>query len=413
MTANTQAVRDYFLDNSLRAETVERNPLFRGRKKEIDSVLRSAAKLDRSTVPLANMTALIHGAPGAGKSELMAQLQSRLTTLDTRKPIAFLWGGVELLTNADIFAGALRKALPKRARWPFFAQKVSAEVKGEFLGVGAGSVGIKVEDGSAGTGDIARLMRLTEGPYRRVGLPVIVLMIDEAQHALNAASPVPSNFVSSLHLGQTGMKVLTVYGGLGNTPVELGRCGVSRPGDNLVHPLGPLDDTQVRHMAVEGLSALTAQPPDTIDEWAGSIVRYAQGWPMHLSHALKAVAGQAHPDGWTLDREGFDEAMRVANDNRASYYGQRLQACPQLRPVQFETWAKLFRDGPKDADHVAVALKIPPADADALVAQAVRAGLIEQEKGRKHVSPIPSLLDYVEEEGRAHSRPTRNLGPAR
>lgn len=415
MSARAQTIRDYYLDSSGRAESARPNPLFAGRNTELDSVLRSAARLDRSAAPIENMTAVFYGAPGAGKSELLSQLRVRLGALDTRQPIVCLRGDIELLTNADAFAEALIRALARpgaKARMTLGAKNIAVGARLDVPGqIGAG-LNVAVERGTGGDGDSGRLKRLTAEPYRKAGSPVVVLLVDEAQKKLESVSGL-QNFVLPFHLGETGMKVLAIYGGLGNTLYELGQCGVTRPGDHMCHLILRLDDRHVTDMARQALRATTGQSPDVIDEWASVIAEYAQGWPMHLSHALKAVAGQAHPNGWTLDGAGFHDAMRDAEAKRVRYYGDRLQACDDLDAGQYARWARTLRRIEQvDAGHMADALDLPRSEAKRLVRQAVRAGLLEPvPEGGAYVSPIPSLLDHIESRGRARARSASSEAP--
>ena len=50
---------------------------------------------------------------------------------------------------------------------------------------------------------------------------------------------------------------------------------------------------------------------------------------------------------------------------------------------------------------VSKALRISREDADALVEQAVQAGLLDAVKSGRYASPIPSLIDHI-----AHQQPT-------
>ena len=106
-----QAIRTYFLENSGRAELGDPNPLFAGRDNVLNAILRSAEKLSRSAGPMANLSTVVYGAPGSGKSELLAQLRERLGALKTDSPVAVVSGGAELLTEAAAFGGAVYEQL--------------------------------------------------------------------------------------------------------------------------------------------------------------------------------------------------------------------------------------------------------------------------------------------------------------
>ena len=225
-------------------------------------------------------------------------------------------------------------------------------------------------------------------------------MLTQLRAALRDALTKPECFVRHLHKAETGLKVLTVYGGLGNTPNLLAKCGVTRPGQHMRFPLKRLDPEDARNIATEALAATTDKPEDVIAMWAGEIVEFAQGWPAHLNTALRAVATHAQPNGWRLDPDGFNSAMTAAHENRRTYYEDRLDRCERLGPRQYSRWAALMRrTHTVRAHNVGAALGLSDEDANALTADAVAAGLLEPLGGRKYATPIPALLRHIEAEG--------------
>ncbi len=400
-----RAIRDYFLDTSGRAEPTAPNPLFAGRDTEIDSILHYASKLDRSDTPLANMTALLYGAPGAGKSEILVQLREALTISASENPVVLLAGGAELLTEAAAVSTAIYEAAPAPLRNALRHGGWSIDR----LSMNVGPVGVVAspKEAPAPVSEVTKLRKIARDLKDAGGglAPTVIFLIDEAQAELAEAQERPDRFVRALHKGETGLKTLTIYGGLGNTEVELGKCGVTRPGDHMMFLLERLEDKHVVDTARRALSVTTAQLPKAVDEWATEIVDYAQGWPMHLSHALRAVAERAHSRGWTMDAAGFASAMRNATHRRDAYYNARLRAGGgTLDPDQYAPWAEMFKD--HDRVHegtVGDALGLSRAKAREVTARAVRAGLIEP-YGPWYVSPIPSLIDHIEGLGREMNR---------
>ena len=126
---------------------------------------------------------------------------------------------------------------------------------------------------------------------------------------------------------------------------------------------------------------------------------------MHLSHMVGAVAERAESNGWTLDEDGFDDALRDAKRKRAEHYDDRLSACRALRPAMYPAWATLFGEGPPrvTAEHLGAALEITDSTADALATDAVRAGLLEPDTPGCYRSPILSLLAHIADRGREYA----------
>ena len=412
----TQAIRDYFEWNHDRADASEPNPLFAGRDEELNEVLRYAGALDRSDTPRSNMTGLIYGAPGAGKSEILVQLKVALGATESENPPIVINGTGDILMNAGAFAKALYKAAPEPIRGHLREQGWrldSASVKLGPVGLTARREPDRLPLGGQidALNDIARHLREANGGL----MPTVVLLIDEAQAKLAKVARYPAaHYVLELHLGETDLKTLTVYGGLGNTPDALADCGVTRPGHQMRFPLRCLENPTVRNIAVEALAATTGHAHHAIDEWADTIVAFADGWPAHMNTAIRAVADRARANDWRLDRGGFNAAMTRAHELRRQYCSDRLQRCKSLRPEQFSAWAGLF-DGRAFVTEGTIreSLKIDAPEAEALTRKAIHGGLLEQRDPGCYIPPIPSMVAHIAALGQAHDAKAKPRGQVR
>ena len=393
-----RAIQKHFLESTARAEMDRPSPLFAGRDEQIGSILRSTEILARSPGPRANLSTVIYGAPGSGKSELLAQLRERLGEVETDSPVAVVSGGAELLTDAAALGAAVYERLGSSAKGAL-RDRFGWDIAGLSLGPVKMRVGPRA--GPSPISEKGRLRKVAMDINAGARQPVIVLLIDEAQGKLREARCAPENFVLAFHMGEANLKVLPIYAGLGSTPDELAECDVSRLGTGMEHLLRRLPDRDVAEMADEALNALTGQTPDTVRRWSDAVAEYAQGWPMHTNHALRAVAIKAAPN-WLLDDDGFQEAMRDAERDRAKYYEDRLRrASPELRPSMYAAWANMMKDGgPVDERDMTAALGISDEAATALAKKAVKAGLLEFDIDG-YVSPIPSLTDHIARRGAA------------
>lgn len=122
---------------------------------------------------------------------------------------------------------------------------------------------------------------------------------------------------------------------------------------------------------------------------------------MHTNHALRAVAIKVAPN-WLLDDDGFQDATRDTERDRANYYEDRLRGTsPELHPSMYATWANMMEDGePVDERDMTEALGISDEAATALAKKSVKAGLLEFDIDG-FVSPIPSLADHIARRGAA------------
>ena len=403
-------IREYFRQRSERAE-LDPNPLFGGRDKIVDAVLRDAERLRLSPGPLKNLSTVLYGAPGAGKSETLLHLRKRLECMSTDKhPVWAVDGTGDMLRNARAFEIRLRRELPARWRDLIWGE---AQVSGR-LNAGFAQLTISQKD-DPDLPELARLTTLTDAINDRGKRPAIVLLIDEAQAKLAEAGETGPTFARPLHDGEIDLKALPVYAGLGNTLDELWKCGVSRPEPRREHLMEPLPKEAVRDMARLALRAMTNRPPDTIDEWADAIARDADGWPKHLSNTLGCVADIAKPRDWTLDRDGFAATMEWAGRARAKYYNDRLNRVGgALQPEQFSAWAAMF-DGREFVTEGTIGkfLSINAPEAEALARKAVHAGLLEKRDPGCYIAPIPSLVAHIADLGRGYDSRAKPRGMAR
>ena len=393
-----QRIREHFLNDSDRAE-LEPSPIFAGRGEVIEHALNSVERLTRSPTPRPNLSTVLYGAPGSGKTEAMAQIRRRLERMSTpAHPIAVIDAGRDTISEAEAFAADLEEQIDANPDNPLrnlLDRGGSIGIAGLFQG----SIGPKSRDPSSELARVKRLARTIRGAGNN---PAIVLMIDEAQQKLSDARHANARtFAMPFHMGETALKVLPIYAGLGNTPDELARAGVSRLRKGTRHLMKRLSDRDIAGMATEALHAMTGQDEETVQAWSEAIADKTQGWPMHLNHILGAVAQRARPT-WRLDGHEFRNALQDARRERSQYYGDRLKACRMLKPEMYTAWAGVLKDGRSVTEwDVAEALELSKHDAEALVTQAVKAGLIEPERS-VYIAPIPSMVEHIAREGGQH-----------
>ena len=403
-------IREYFRQRSERAEH-DPNPLFGGRDRIVDAVLRDVERLRHSPGPLKNLSTVLYGAPGAGKSETLLHLRKRMASMSTDKhPVWAVDGTGDMLRNARAFEIRLRRELPALWRDRIWRR---AQVSGGF-NAGVAQLAISQKD-DPDLPELARLTTLTDAINDRGKRPTIVLLIDEAQAKLSEAVEIGPTFARPLHDGEIDLKVLPVYAGLGNTLDELWKCGVSRLEPRRDHLMEPLSRDAVLDMVRLALRSMTDRSADTIDDWADAIGKDSDGWPKHLSNTLGCVADIAEPRDWTLDRDGFAATMESAGRARAKYYNDRLNRVgTALQPEQFSAWADMF-DGLEFVTEgtISESLRIDAPEAEALARKAVHAGLLEKRDPGCYIAPIPSLVAHIAELGRGYDSRAKPRGQVR
>ncbi len=69
------------------------------------------------TAPLKNLTRVLYGAPGAGKSEILLHLRERAEALSTpERPVWVVEGSADMLHDAEAFEAQLHRQLPNELR---------------------------------------------------------------------------------------------------------------------------------------------------------------------------------------------------------------------------------------------------------------------------------------------------------
>ena len=398
-------IREYFLTvgRGDRADKRVPNPLFDGRGELVEGILADARSLIRSVEPIPNLSWVLYGAPGAGKTEMVNQLRTRLGELSTTEnPVWVIDAGTGELSEALAFAQALESQIDR----PLTQKLQALQKRGGSFGI-TGMIQASIgPDGRRGPRNETARLRVFANELRSSETrPTIVLLVDEAQRELNSVRAITgrTNFTGAFHDAKTDLKVLPVYAGLGNTLTELAKCGVSRPSENLrVHLMERMPDRVIRDISRRALRATTHRDADVIDRWAKRIAADVQGWPRHLNNALEAVANVAHETGWNLDETGFNNAMEAADVARDDYYNKRLQRMDgALRPEQFTAWANAFKNREfVTSTMLSRALNIDMDTGWTLTRKAVLAGLLEEREAGCYIAPIPSLIEHIKVRGR-------------
>ncbi len=386
-------------------------PVFVGRGRVVrDIETAAAATLDawRAGEDFPGLTRVVQGAPGAGKSSLLAHLRRKWEASradgDRGAPVAVNVSLLEL-RDLDRFKAEIDR-------------KVPASVGRRYAPVVAGALVKLVTPGT-------RLSEETEKGVRalaeRRDLPhPVVLMVDEAQNARPYESE--SAVFAHLHEGHFDhLPVLPVLAGLGHLREHLGRPGIrlSRFSNELksVHTLSALSDGEVRELFDGWLDRFgVAAPADGAARWADALVRDSQGWPMHTNQFLTALAEQLlapERDPGQLASADLGVVRRGAAERRVAYYNTRYDN-PLLgrRPRDVaRAMATLRNAGPgtleETLDLIGDVFRVRDMDE----AQHVFGGLLErgflqsvpeQDTGMPRVGadpvygcPIPSLASYA------------------
>ncbi len=412
-----EALRDY-----VAGEAREAPPVFAGRRGVIADIEETAATTfarwrDGRRFP--GLTRVVQGAPGAGKSSLLAHLQKKWEAAreggDRSAPVAVNIGLLEL-RDLDRFMAEIDR-------------KVPASIGERYAPVVAGALVKLVTPGT-------RLSEETEKGVRalaeRRDLPhPVVLMVDEAQNARPYEDE--AAVFAHIHEGHFDhLPVLPVLAGLGHLREHLGRPGIrlTRFSDERrsVHTLGAMSDGDVCELFNGWLGHFrVAATDDGAGRWADCLIRDSEGWPMHTNHFLTSLAGQLllpEHDPGQLASADLDAVRRDAAKRRLAYYDTRYdnELVQESEHEVAETMATIRRSGPADLKNTLDAIQAAFQHGDREDAR--RAFEVLRERGflqsvpdpepgapRRYGCPIPSLASYAAARGFPPHRAT-TLGDA-
>ena len=313
------SIRQYLqelIDASARADPL----VFAGREDEIDRIVRTATRLPPDGPQ--GRSFLIQGAPGSGKTALIAELSRRLEELPRTGVLSLASAPVDTTANRTYgHLAALLVGAPHPGRERVETATTHIEGTVGFARAGTSATAQTSSPTYRSADDIAWGSDGGWRPKQRV-----VLFVDEVQ-MLDSASRA-AELLFDLHT-QAKIPVLLVCAGLGNSRIALSDAGFSRL-ENLL-PLGKLAGSESLDCARRSLRTVVEKGVRSTDaaleRWAMALSRAADDWPRHLQVYLQAawqvLLRQEKPD---LDSAPPSDALAIGDRRRAEYYEDRMAA---------------------------------------------------------------------------------------
>jgi hypothetical protein len=347
---------------------------FHGRKQ----ILRDFREIaTRATQGKSGTTFLIQGAPGAGKTALLAECEKLAQKSE--------WETAEISSAALWDLDELQQSLKLRRTWK--------------VGDGSARVGVS---GIGGAEINAERSSQTVKNLLRGGKKPLLLALDEAQ-ILGKEDLIPSDQVhtvvdvlNSIHNGKLDRSVILIAAGLGTTADAFGSLGISRFAKRCLVELGALDKEAERAVLYDWLTKEGKAKGETT-AWIDAIAQEAHGWPQHILSYVEAALHQLHVDKRVMTAEGLTAVLNAGRSGRTAYYEQRARGFDEEYRQSF---AKLFVDIPLGGSITGSAIRSPLTqeygldEAKMLFRRAVEKGIIDERSGR-YVIPIPSMHDWL------------------
>ena len=298
----------------------------------VDELREQIDQLPISDVHPKQSTWLIQGAPGAGKTTLQWYLRDRWIA-DKNGPIVVEGVLGEVHDRHQLTVDIANAMLPKGAELLMTSRTVA-----RYAGVNAKvtlgrTTSESMQRGALTLTDLRTLYHSPRFPWFRRLLSFgrhkttkprpIVLMLDEIQ-SMEAET---DNLIRDLHAGIRGVPILLLLAGLVWSRERLKEAGVLRfvtDKAGHVQTLAPLQPEE----AAESVKLMLKEHYVTgneIEDIASWIARLSDGWPQHLHHYMRALAGELVVKKGNLSEVNRDCIQAEGDAKRQSYYLDRLQ----------------------------------------------------------------------------------------
>ena len=409
-----------FDENGLRGFTAAGEgsppPVFVGREDVISDILAAAERAwrpgaDRHGEP--KMTRIVQGAPGSGKSSVVAELQSRLLRTETGAVPRLLTVSSTRLTTeagvADVLAAVAAAARTEKKDWRAVGRDVFARIRRDVGGVSVAGTGVALRANDMP--DPAALAALEKTlPGRKWPRPVI-LAVDEAQNLPSDKHTPAGQLFRGIHEADTGLPLTLVLAGLGDTPDVAGKMGLTR--GLTQHPVGGLSDAETDEL-MRGFCGRFGIKTAGAEDRLAALAAPCEGWPRHLHFALQAFGSAVLAAGGDAARISWDGVFAAAAGSRRAYY--RAQQDVAMRESGNLVGAVMFElDRNLSAMEIISLIErkasdsrpeggwsLPPgADARSFNNHLVHQGALQTDEDGRFRCPIPSFRSFLIDEGMA------------
>ncbi len=269
----------------------------------------------------AGATRVIQGAPGAGKSSILAELEFRSLKAGGERAPRVLFLTSEMLEESlpNVLARLEAAGRMERGEWFEHGRDLWTSAVKQVTSVSVAGAGIDLAQREwSGLEELRNAL-----PPDRWVRPVIVA-VDEAQNLPAEKNTPLGHFFRGIHNGRTGLPLTLVLAGLGDTGTVANQIGLTR--GLKIRQLGCLDSGDsgklmrrfCRHFRMD---------PEGQGERLDGLARDTEGWPRHLHIALQSLGREALTAEGDLSRIDWHlAASRAAEDRVRHYYSQQSPA---------------------------------------------------------------------------------------
>jgi len=405
-------------------------PVFKGREAVLRSLracgdgLRTVVQEPGRTRPRVHMqgvpktTQIVQGAPGVGKSSILAKLQEECdSSSDASAPRVLIVSSQDVVEDLSkviqligVVGGLSLKA------WRALPQRVS-------LGLSVPQIINVTGELDWAKTDLKSMKTLHDlievFPRMKWTAPVIVA-VDEAQRLSGDESTSHARFIQSIHDASSGLPLTLVLAGLSDTQERVEDIGITR--GLTTHTLHCLDPSE-RDELVVAFCQKFAMDVEGYEPVLHDLVTPTEGWPRHLHFTFQALAKEfLRVDGAVRDvrwRHVEDDAAR----SRVAYYQhQQSTVLRRLKPLVGAVMEDLKKGDSFTGITASIRRYLTPDMLDDLpnkhdirsfpmwlTQEMIHQGALQEYGPDRFFSPIPSFRNHLIKEGIMD--PSRSLPP--
>ncbi len=317
-------------------------PVFVGHDAILDDILDTATrKAGRPKV-----TRAVQGAPGAGKSSLLHEMQQRWTGQDGTPRVVTVSSAAVSRDTPGVIQAIMAAGISPQDGW----RRILRERIGGLKSVGASvaGYGLTAEFAVYGQADLlsAALRQGRERAWNRA----VVVAVDEAQALEGDPHSVAACFLREIHNADTRLPLLLVLAGLSDTADRARGMQLTRNVTVLeTEPLSTAEARGFMRRLALWFGLDTSRHNARLDDLAD----ICDGWPRHLRHAGVALAEEALRVDGDMDLMDWTHVGQETLRRRQKYY--RDQCSTSVRET-IKLVAAVMKDIPGPEDRKAASI---------------------------------------------------------
>ena len=385
-------------------------PVFVGRTEaiaDIEAATRRAWKPGESKQGKPGITRILQGAPGAGKSSILAEMEFRSHRAAAPGSPRVLVLSSEWLTSdlPSALAAVSAAGGMNHDEWSKRAGRIHHRISA------VGAFGLSLELARSGAKPPDNLFELARAMPATTWNAPLIAAVDEAQN-LPAGETMPTAiFLRSIHNATSGLPLTLVLAGLGDTQDRAQKMGLTR--GLKLNEVGRLSVEETDEL-MRGFCRRFGLRADGSEPYLAELAAGAEGWPRHLHFALQALGEEALAADGDLGRISWSAAAKLAAESRLRYY--RAQQSPELKATDRLVAAVMrdLRDDMPWSDVVGL-IEANAADApgfrlpdsttpEAFFRRLVHQGALHEGADGRFHCPIPSFRSFLIDAGERKPR---------